>query len=356
MTEIPDSWCPIALPHGETVDGRLRFMGRQVEAGDRLPDGGAALLARCDGSRPLGGFTAVDRAAIGLWRRHGLLLMAPPRTPGTPAADPPVVVSPHPDDAALALGGTVARHGGRILDVFSVETWTKDPYYAERPALTRRMLLAEEAVAARVLGARVELLGFVDAADRDLRRDRFFTDPPWSDGFAREEPELFDAVTERLATLLKGAGLVYAPLGVGGHVDHLACREAVLELARRGRLDGAQIAFYEDQPYSVFSSAAETARGFGARLADAGLGELRPRLRPVDDTAALIKSEALGAYRIQVRKGIIQRVRRHDARLAEQAQAPASEASSASPAPAVSPDSAASGGFPAAERVWLTHS
>ncbi|MFI7498571.1 PIG-L deacetylase family protein [Streptomyces sp. NPDC049687] len=331
MTQIPDRWCPTALPHVETVDGELRFMGRQVDTGARPSDGDASLLSRCDGTRPLDGFTAADRETIGRLRRHGLLLMAPPPTP-TPTstvADPPVIVSPHPDDAALALGGTVARQGGRILDVFSVETWTKDPYYAERPELTRHTLLAEETVAARVLGARVELLGFVDAADRELRRDRFFTDPAWSDGFAREEPELFDAVTERLATLLDGTGLVYAPLGVGGHVDHLACREAVLELARGGRLGGARLAFYEDQPYSLFSSAEETARKLGARLAEAGLGELRPRLRPVDDTAALTKAEALGAYRIQVRKGIIQRVRRHDARLAADA------------------------GFPAAERIWL---
>lgn len=341
MTEIPDTWCPTVLPHVETVDGRLRFMGRQVDVPGRMSDSDATLLSHCDGSRPLDGFTAADRETIGLWRQHGLLLMAPPHRPGHAVAEPPVIVSPHPDDAALALGGTVARQGGRFLDVFSVETWTKDPYYAQRPAMTRRLLLAEEAVAARVLGARVELLGFVDAADRDLRRDRFFADPAWSDRSAREEPELLDAVTERLAALLDGAGLVYAPLGVGGHVDHLACREAVLELARGRGLGGARVAFYEDQPYSLFSSAQETAKQLGARLAEAGLGELRPQLRPVDDTAALTKCEALGAYRIQVRKGIIQRIRRHDVRLAQGA-----EGSEAPASPA----------FPAAERVWLMRS
>ncbi|MFF9063502.1 PIG-L deacetylase family protein [Streptomyces sp. NPDC014882] len=304
-------------------------MGRQVEGCGHLSDRDAALLSHCDGSRPLDGFPAADRETIGLWRRHGLLLMAPPLTPGPPATEPAVVVSPHPDDAALALGGTVAGRGARFLDVFSVETWTKDPYYAERPALTRRLLLDEEGVAARVLRARVELLGFVDAADRDLRRDRFFTDPAWSDGFAREEPQLFDALTERLAPLLDGAGLIYAPLGVGGHVDHVACREAVLELARTGRLGTARVAFYEDQPYSLFSSAEETAKNLGARLAERGPGALRPELLPVDDEAALTKCEALGAYRIQVRKGIIRRVHRHGVRLAE------------------------GSGFPAAERIWL---
>ncbi|MBP5942031.1 hypothetical protein F3K43_43705 [Streptomyces sp. LBUM 1476] len=199
MTEIPDTWYPMVLPHVETADGTLRFLGHQVEGYGHLSDRDTALLSRCDGSWPLAGFPEADRETIGRWRRHGLLLMAPPLPPGPPATEPPVIVSPHPDDAALALGGTVARQGARFLDVFSVETWTKDPYYAERPALTRRLLLDEEGVAARVLRARVELLGFVDAADRDLRRDRFFTAPAWSDGSVREEPQLFDALTERLA-------------------------------------------------------------------------------------------------------------------------------------------------------------
>ncbi|KUN75135.1 PIG-L deacetylase family protein [Streptomyces griseoruber] len=316
MTEIPDTWCPITLPHVETVDGRLCFLGHAVDAD-------AALLARCDGGHPLAAFTPAERETLGRWRRLGLLLLAPPTAPADPLA--PVVVSPHPDDAALALGGTVARRGGRFLDVFSVETWTKDPYYAARPELTRRLLLAEETVAARVLGARVELLGFVDAADRELRREAFFTDPAWSDGFAREEPELFDAVTARLATALAGAGLVCAPLGVGGHVDHLACREAVLALARGGRLGGARLVFYEDQPYALFSSAEETARKLGARLAEAGLGDLHPELWPVDGTAALTKSEALGAYRIQVRRGIVRRIHRHGTRLADGSRGPAAE-------------------------------
>jgi LmbE family N-acetylglucosaminyl deacetylase len=329
MTEIPDTWSPAALPHVETAGGTLRFLGRQVDGHGPLSDRDTALLARCDGSRPLGGFPAADRETIAGWRRQGLLLMAPPLPPGPPPAGPALVVSPHPDDAALALGGTVAQRGARFLDVFSVETWTKDPYYGERPELTRRLLLAEEDVAARVLGARVELLGFVDAADRDLRREGFFTDPAWSGASAREEPQLFDALTERLAPLLEGTGPIYAPLAVGGHVDHVACREAVLELVRTGRLAAARLAFYEDQPYSLFSSAEETAKHLGERLAGQGLGGLRPELLPVDDEALLTKCEALGAYRIQVRKGIIQRVRRHGVRLAQ------------------------GSGFPAAERIWL---
>ncbi|MFH8367691.1 PIG-L deacetylase family protein [Streptomyces sp. NPDC018031] len=303
-------------------------MGREVSGGDRPPDGDADLLARCDGSRPLGGFPAAERETVERWRREGLVVLAPaagagPAAPDAP--DAPVIVSPHPDDAALALGGTVARQGARFLDVFSVETWTKEPYYADRPELTRRLLLDEEAVAARVLGARVELLGFVDAADRDLRRDAFFAATAWSGGFAQEEPELFGAVTDRLAALLDGAAEVYAPLGVGGHVDHLACREAVLALARDGRLDGARVAFYEDQPYSLFSSAEETARRLAPRLAAAGLGEPSPELRPVDDLAALTKREALRAYRIQVRQGIIRRIGRHGTHLAEKSDHPAAE-------------------------------
>ncbi|WP_432096769.1 PIG-L family deacetylase [Streptomyces sp. bgisy100] len=325
MTEVPGAWCPLALPHAEVAGSRILCRGEPVEELGHPPGSAARLLARCDGSRPLDGFTAAERSLLGTWQRDGLVVMAPDGHPDRAAPDAPVVVSPHPDDAALALGGLLARRGGRVLDVFSVETWTKDPYYAGRPALTSRLLLAEEAVAARVLGTDVELLGFVDAADRAPRAERFFAGTALSEAFPDEEPGLFAELTTRLAGLLDGAAEICAPLGVGGHVDHLACREAVIALLARGDLTGARVVFYEDQPYSVFGSAEEVAQGLAARLTSLGLGALRPELCPMDATAALAKREALRAYRIQVRQGVVRRIARHGERLAERSGHPAAE-------------------------------
>ncbi|WP_180930344.1 PIG-L deacetylase family protein [Streptomyces sp. AJS327] len=324
-------------------------------------------LPRWDGSRPLGALSARERAAALALRELGVVLLArpleaaDPRTVGSagaatsgpndpapprrsdaaagasrrpsrgsgvngaaPGCDPepparrPYVVSPHPDDASLALGGTVFRHSGRVLNVFSEETWTKEPYYAERPWLTSRLLLEEEGAAARVLGAESTGLGFVDAADREAQRDRFFADDPLSDSFAAEEPALFREMTVRLAEELAGARWVCAPLAVGGHIDHVACREAVIALLERGTLDAARVSFYEDQPYALFAGAGEVAAGLSDRLRRLGLGGLRAESQPMDERARFAKQEALRAYRIQVRQGIVRRIGRHDRALARE--------------------------------------
>jgi LmbE family N-acetylglucosaminyl deacetylase len=325
--DLPGAWRPIMLPHVEVDGGRVRFPDRDTRTATSAPD----LPGRCDGSRPLADFTAEERDVLGQWQRAGLVVMAPGHPRALPGSDTPVVVSPHPDDAALALGGTLALRGGRVLDVFSIETWTKEPYYAARPELTSRLLLDEESVACRVLGVEAELLGFVDAADRPRWRDRFFTDDVLSDRSTREEPDLVEELTNRLAKALVGAAEVYVPLGVGGHVDHLACREAVIALVARGELTGSRVVFYEDQPYSLFSRSTltdEVARGLAPRLAAVGLGEPGPELVPLDATAVLTKREALRAYRIQVRQGVLRRLARRDSVLA------------------------ADSGHPAAERIW----
>ncbi|MCK2244363.1 MULTISPECIES: PIG-L deacetylase family protein [unclassified Crossiella] len=308
MTELPDAWRPIALPHTEVTATGIRFLGRPVEP----PPAGPDLLARCDGTRALRDFPPAERDRLRQSHRAGLLVLAPPPRPRAGAA--PVVVSPHPDDAVLALGGLLAARGGRVLDVFSVETWTSIPYYAARPELTTRLLAAEELVACRVLGADPELLGFLDAADRPEHAAGFLAPDPAAGHTG--EPELFAALTARLAKELTGCAEVYLPLAVGGHVDHLLCREAVLALAARGALPGSRLVFYEDQPYSLFTSAEELSAALAPRLRAAGLDRLRPRLLPMDATAGQAKQEALKAYRIQVRAGIRRRVARYERALA----------------------------------------
>ncbi|WHT23235.1 hypothetical protein N8J89_19820 [Crossiella sp. CA-258035] len=303
MTELPDAWRPIALPHTEVTATGMSFLGRPVEPPVADPD----LLARCDGSRALREFSSAEQDLLRHGHRAGLLVLAPPPRPR--AGEAPVVVSPHPDDAVLALGGLLAARGGRVLDVFSVETWTSRPYYAARPELTTRLLVAEELVACRVLAAEPELLGFLDAADRPERAAGFLAPDPVAGHTG--EPELFAALTARLAKELAGCAEVYLPLAVGGHVDHLACREAVLALAARGALRNSRLHFYEDQPYSLFTSAGELSAALAPRLRAAGLDRLQSRLLPMDAIAGQAKQEALKAYRIQVRAGIRRRVARY---------------------------------------------
>jgi LmbE family N-acetylglucosaminyl deacetylase len=105
---------------------------------------------------------------------------------------------------------------------------------------------AEEAAAAAVLGAETRVLSFRDAiyrGDYYLSNDDLFGSP------AAEEASLPAAIAASLG--LEGAPdastRIYAPLGVGRHVDHQIVHLAARELADRGW----DVWFYEDIPYAL---------------------------------------------------------------------------------------------------------
>jgi LmbE family N-acetylglucosaminyl deacetylase len=288
--DVRDDYRPVRLPHLETDGETTLFMGEEI---DVFPPGSDELWATIDGARALSAWDKAARSTIRDWHRNGLLVMAPPQAEATPSY---TVLSPHPDDAQLALGGLLARDKGRVVAVFTQETWTRRPYYRARPGLTASLLLAEERAACTVLGADLVLLNHVDAEAR----------PAWSSGFFVEgrdvtaaEPDLFAAVVADLESVLKDTqGPVFTPLGIGGHVDHLMIREAARRLVHEDRL-----VYYEDMPYTVYGDAPAAAVG------------LTPALLTADAHTADVKREALWCYRLQVTEATTTRVVRHGTRL-----------------------------------------
>ena len=194
-------------------------------------------------------------------------------------------LSPHYDDIALSCGGTVAllARSGPAPEIAVVFGDEPDPALPLTPfaralhdrwGLGAREVIAarrrEEAAAAAALGASPGNLPFLDAiyrGDAYQSNERLFA-----------EPVLTDAdLPVRIATaLLLDAPpdpkvRVYAPLAVGGHVDHRLAFAAGVVLARYGH----RVWFYEDLPYALLPEALE------ARLA-----ALAPELRP--ETAAIV--------------------------------------------------------------------
>jgi hypothetical protein len=82
--------------------------------------------------------------------------------------------------------------------------------------------------------------------------------------------------------------LLYAPLGVGGHVDH----ELARRLGQRMGEGGWRVWFYEDYPYSELE-----AGGVRAAQARFGTHTWTSRIVPID---VLAKIEAVRAYHTQV--------------------------------------------------------
>ncbi|MFN8482609.1 MAG: PIG-L family deacetylase [Anaerolineae bacterium] len=193
-----------------------------------------------------------------------------------------VVLSPHMDDAVLSCGGVMAAKVGqgepvRVVNVFAgVPDYTHLSPYAERqhtkwgqPADPVGMRRAEDRLALAPLGVAVDDWEWYDAIYREVDGRFLYTDHATTFGPVNPaESPLVAALAARLAAFRQAdSGVIYyAPLGVGGHVDHRLARDAALALARQG----AAVLFYEDFPY--------VARWGGLEEA---LAEVPVRWRPV---------------------------------------------------------------------------
>lgn len=181
-----------------------------------------------------------------------------------------VVLSPHLDDAALSCGGLIRTLAQRVpVIVLNVFTDCGPPPH---PIMGRRICAATgypdpvELMAVRrqeddtvlgELGARGELLGFVEAPFRRSGRRigpsatyPTFRFDALTGRVSRWDAAVIEQVRERVAEALRrlGAAVVLAPLGVGGHVDHVIVRDVVAALAREGRAPSSPI-YYTDYPY-----------------------------------------------------------------------------------------------------------
>lgn len=215
-----------------------------------------------------------------------------------------IYLSPHLDDAALSCGGGIARFvaNGHAVLVVNICSGSPAPD-AEFSPFAQEMhgkwgLPAAEAVAMRRVedNAALEILG-VDAYQLDLldaiyRMPAAYSDDPTLFGTVDACDSLVDALRLALLPLLARypEAILYAPLGVGRHVDHQVAYQVAVELIR----GGTSVAFYEDFPYVAASGALEQ------RLAELGGGELfLPVVTPIDATLAR-KISAIDAYTSQI--------------------------------------------------------
>ncbi|HEX6206807.1 MAG TPA: PIG-L family deacetylase [Actinomycetota bacterium] len=158
------------------------------------------------------------------------------------------ILSPHLDDGVLSLGGLIGREAAAGRSVEIVTCYTAGPPL-EKVTPERRVFAdyttrrAEDERALAVLGASRHWL---DLRERALRRPPLrrpmhaFRTPPRMEDFAE-----LPAIGLVIAELLNRGADVYAPLGVGNHVDHVEVALAALgEMLKRGAFE--RVRFYED--------------------------------------------------------------------------------------------------------------
>lgn len=190
------------------------------------------------------------------------------------SAAPVLYLSPHRDDIAYSLAGRLlcaaaSRSAGVAVTVFTRSNFA--PY--ARPGLgiaaITRLRGAEDAEAYRALRLRSLSLPFAEAPLRGYRTvDALFVD----DAVAMRDPAV-GALVRHLTTLnaMLRPRAVYAPLGIGGHVDHLVTRVA----AQAAFASRCEVWLYEDLPYAGELDA----RAYGTELARR-TGRARPALTP----------------------------------------------------------------------------
>lgn len=182
-------------------------------------------------------------------------------------------MSPHPDDVALACGGSVAADVAAGEHVVLVTLFGSGADGAVREQ--------EDGAAAGVLGCALHRLGLPEALERAETRSPL-------DLFAPLGPQHLGVLAECVARLrqvvqeVEGSGsrpVLAAPLAVGGHIDHRLTHGAARAVADELELS---LFFYEDQPYSLARYAlGRRLAAVAAALLDCPPPERAPRRREV---------------------------------------------------------------------------
>jgi len=178
-------------------------------------------------------------------------------------------LSPHLDDVALSMAATVRAHVQRGQRVLIASLFTHAGPRDAGPFLRRDYPVrrAEDEAACKLMGASVIHGGLLDAPFRSASyRDLAGI------CFAHEKRERADqrqaeAFVRKIVEATRPTR-VYAPLGVGEHVDHHLVHNA----ARK--LKDAELWFYEDRPYSFVNHAV------ALRLETLGLARFETRCLP----------------------------------------------------------------------------
>jgi LmbE family N-acetylglucosaminyl deacetylase len=194
-----------------------------------------------------------------------------------------IYLAPHPDDAALSCGGTIACHRlskkrQLVVTLCSALPQSAESYWVQR--------LDEEKRALDIL--KVDNLhgGFLDAPFRHpayKNNDCLFAEPVTDDPIPKEVNQLVKTLAEQNKN-----AILYAPLGVGKHVDHLIAYSAAKS---SGRFQEKR--YYEDFPYVANNPDALAAR---LKEIDTELTAVVMDIRECFQT----KIDAVGQYNSQI--------------------------------------------------------
>ena len=237
---------PILLPHFSIDEqGLVGPLGEKYPLKPELRQA----VRLCDGTRPLADFDASSKL-MELYDEGKLLLWRKPPAPRGPEEQvDTIILSPHPDDAALSVAHLLlASHGESVMvvDVFSQTAWWRLSDSAGDLEEIQRVRFAEEQLMARMANVKLRVLGLPEA----LLRGRNISEISTSEIDHRDHDviaKLTDAI-KKLAVDHPRAHW-YVPMAVGGHLDHRIVKDAASCALKDAGV--RSIFFYEDLFYAA---------------------------------------------------------------------------------------------------------
>lgn len=259
---LPEAWFARGwgyrlLPHYRWAEDGLETLG-----GRRVPlsIGERSVAERCRRQvwRPSRGLGGDRLAAVRALIARRILLPIPLPRPW-PRGPVSLVLSPHIDDAALSLGAAIAAgtEPVLVLNLFSRQSYQTG---LRVPAgLIDMVAQAEDRLAGHILGYRSVFAGLLGAQDRHgLPLSAVIgcddEDAAVAERVRRDACQLCADIETGLQALASSHRIrrLFAPLGIGGHLDHLVVRSATGAIASRLGVPQCDVHLYRDQPYAAF--------------------------------------------------------------------------------------------------------
>lgn len=209
-------------------------------------------------------------------------------------------LSPHYDDAVFSCAGTMFQlvQSGASVTMLTImagsptEPLPDTPVLranhsrwqaGDNPVLARR---AEDEAAAAILGVNTQYYDFPDCIYRTAQGQALYPSEESLWGAPHAEDNVRQFLQEQS---ILNYDAIYAPLGVGSHVDHQIVRDWALALMRQGQM----VYFYEDYPYLRDKEKLQ-----------AGLNYFQTNLRAINtvltEASMQAKIQAMSAYRSQI--------------------------------------------------------
>jgi LmbE family N-acetylglucosaminyl deacetylase len=159
-------------------------------------------------------------------------------------------LSAHPDDAAYSSAGLLhilARSGRRVelIFAFSRSGYTTGEYLGDVETVTK-IRKKETTAFLRFIQASWDPI-WLDLDDAPLRPEYSEFSTCSTRPLRPHDLAIASEIASRIEALSTDAGVLFAPLGVGRHVDHRILRLAAMAVAADPNY---QLVFYEDLPYA----------------------------------------------------------------------------------------------------------